>query len=77
MKRTEKREHIFKMIFQMNLMMRRCSGADAELYLEQLEDAADKDAEYIKRKMQKILEKTEEIDEMINEHAKDGRRTYE
>lgn len=41
-----------------------------KLYFEQLEDAKEKDLEYIQTKAGKIAEKTEEIDALINSHTK-------
>ena len=46
-----------------------------EYYFSTLEDAADKDKEYIKRKYAAVLEKTEEIDELINANAKGWKTT--
>ncbi len=40
-----------------------------ELYLEQIEDATEKDMQYISQKAQKIIEKIDEIDTLINEHT--------
>ena len=62
MKRTEQREHIFKLIF----------GADFNEEAEQgtqIEGATEKDMQYISEKAQKVVEKIDEIDAMINEHT--------
>ena len=40
-----------------------------ELYLEHLEDLSDKDRAYIESKYHSIVEKVEEIDEMLNAHT--------
>lgn len=46
-----------------------------KLYFEQLEDAKEKDLEYIRQKVQKIAGKTEEIDALINEYTKGWKTT--
>ena len=40
-----------------------------QLYFEQLEDAREKDLDYIRTKSSKIAEKIAEIDSLINEHT--------
>ncbi len=69
MKRTEQREHIFKMIFGLEFNEETEMSEQMKLYFEQLEDAKEKDLEYIQRKAGKIAEKTEEIDALINSHT--------
>ena len=44
-------------------------GTQTELYLEQIEGATEKDMQYISQKAQKIIEKIDEIDTLINEHT--------
>ena len=63
MVRKELREHIFKMLFQIEFNDPQEMPEQIEYYFSTLEDAADKDKEYIKRKYAAVLEKTEEIDE--------------
>ena len=70
MKRTEQREHIFKMIFGLEFNEETEMSEQMKLYFEQLEDAKEKDLEYIQTKAGKIAEKTEEIDALINSHTK-------
>ena len=69
MKRTEQREHIFKLIFGADFNEESEQGTQTELYLEQIEDATEKDMQYISQKAQKIIEKIDEIDTLINEHT--------
>ena len=71
--RTELREHIFKLLFQEEFNQE--VPEQIEYYFSTLEDAADKDKEYIKRKYAAVLEKTEEIDELINQYAKGWKTT--
>ena len=69
MKRTEQREHIFKLIFGADFNEAAEQGTQAELYFEQIESATEKDMQYISEKAQKVVEKIDTIDAMINEHA--------
>ena len=66
MKRTEQREHIFKLIFGADFNEEAEQGTQAELYFEQIEGATEKDMQYISEKAQKVVEKIDEIDAMIN-----------
>lgn len=75
MKRTEQREHIFKMLFSVDFNEGNEQPEQAELYLEQIEDAKEKDIEYIRAKVQKITEKIEEIDALLNTHTKGWKTT--
>ena len=69
MKRTEQREHIFKLIFGADFNEETEQGTQAELYFEQIEGVTEKDMQYISEKAQKVVEKIDEIDAMINEHT--------
>ena len=69
MKRTEQREHIFKMLFGGEFNAGEDMPEQLELYFGQLEGAGEKDLDYIREKVQKIASKVEEIDALINEHT--------
>lgn len=69
MKRTEQREHIFKMLFGVEFNDGEDMPEQLELYFGQLEGAGEKDLDYIREKVQKIASKVEEIDALINEHT--------
>ena len=69
MKRTEQREHIFKLIFGADFNEEAEQGTQAELYFEQIEGATEKDMQYISEKAQNVVEKIDEIDALINEHT--------
>ena len=69
MKRTEQREHIFKMLFGVEFNAGEDMPEQLELYFGQREGAGDKDLDYIREKVQKIASKVEEIDALINEHT--------
>lgn len=70
MKRTELRDHIFKLVFGMEFNAANDRKVQTELYLEELSDAGEKDLEYIRTKTEQIGEKLAEIDKLINETAK-------
>ena len=69
MKRTEQSEQILKLIFCADFNEESEQGTQTELYLEQIEGATEKDMQYISQKAQKIIEKIDEIDTLINEHT--------
>ena len=69
MKRTEQREHIFKMLFGVEFNAGEDMPEQLELYFGQLEGAGEKDLDYIREKVQKIASKVEEINALINEHT--------
>ena len=66
MVRTELREHIFKMLFQIEFNEPEDMPEHLMLYFESLEDAKDKDKEYIKNKYEAITRKISEIDGILN-----------
>ena len=69
MKRTELREHFFKVLFGVEFNAEQEMPEQLQLYFEQLEDAREKDLDYIRTKSSKIAEKIAEIDSLINEHT--------
>lgn len=70
MKRSEQREHIFKMVFGLEFNQETEMPEQMRYYFAELEDAKEKDLEYIQEKAQRVAQKTEEIDALINEHTK-------
>ncbi|MCI8320783.1 MAG: transcription antitermination factor NusB [Lachnospiraceae bacterium] len=70
MKRTELRDHIFKLVFGMEFNAADDRKAQMELYLNELTGAGEKDLEYIRAKTEQIGGKLAEIDKLINETAK-------
>lgn len=66
MVRTELREHIFKMVFQLEFHSPEDMQERLKLYFNNLENAADKDKEYIEKKYKAVAEKAVEIDAMID-----------
>ena len=69
MVRTELREHIFKMLFQIEFNTLEEMPKHLELYFEELTSAKEKDKEYIQKKLEAVIEKLEEIDAILNEKA--------
>ena len=67
MNRTELREHIFKMLFQIEFNNEEEMSEQKELYFELLDEVAEKDRKYILEKFQAIIEKRAEIDELLND----------
>ena len=66
MGRTELRQHIFKMLFLIEFNEKDEMSEQIELYLDNLEDLSEKDRVYIENKYHSIVEKVEEIDELLN-----------
>lgn len=69
MGRTELRQHIFKMLFLIEFNGKDEMSEQIELYLAHIEDLSEKDRAYIENKYQLIVEKVEEIDQLLNENA--------
>lgn len=72
MKRSELREHIFKMLFSYEFNSDEEMPEQIRLYFEQMEggEPSEKDVEYIRTKALNVALKTEEIDALINAHTK-------
>ena len=74
MKRSELREHIFRMIFGYEFNSDAEMPEQMQLYFEQLdeEDGVPTEAEvkYIREKALNVILKTEEIDELLNKNTK-------
>lgn len=69
MVRRELREHIFKLLFQIEFNEMKEMPEHVELYLDCLESASDSDKKYIRDKFNTLCEKVDEIDALINTHA--------
>lgn len=68
--RTELREHIFKMLFQIEFNDPEDMPDHLKYYFETLEDAEDRDKKYIQGKYEAVVRHVPEIDELLNENAK-------
>ena len=68
MKRTEMREHIFRMVFSYEFNSDQEMPQQMQLYFEQLDqEPKEEDMAYIRDKALNVILKSEEIDEMLNE----------
>ena len=66
MGRSELREHIFRILFRIEIQPKEEMEEQLALYLEELESAKDTEKEYIRTKYAAIAEKVGMIDEKIN-----------
>ena len=69
MGRTELRQHIFKILFLIEFNGRDEMSEQIELYLDNLEELSEKVRAYIENKYRSVVEKVEEIDELLNANA--------
>lgn len=69
MRRTEQREHIFRMVFGIDFQEREEMPQQFTFYFSQLEDANSRDLDYMQQKAKEISEKADEIDSLINSHT--------
>ncbi len=71
MGRRELREQIFKLLFRVEFNDRDEMAQQEQWFFEDDEhEMSDSDEEYISKKSRNILERLDEIDDMINKHAK-------
>ena len=70
MRRREMREHIFKLLFMTEFNTETEMPEQLSLYFEELEELTEKDREYMQAKYEKVQEKIEEIDELLNAASK-------
>jgi N utilization substance protein B len=64
--RREIREHIFLMLFRKEFYEREDLPEQIDIYLAQLEDPSTKDKQYLNNRLFAILEKVDEIDNMLS-----------
>lgn len=70
MVRTKLREHVFKMLFQIEFNEAEEMPEHLKYYFETLEDAEEKDKEYIRKKYEAVAARVPQIDEILNANAK-------
>ena len=72
MKRSELREHVFRMVFAFEFNSDSEMPQQMQLYFEQLEEGMPKeeDAEYIRTKALNVILKADEADALINRYTK-------
>lgn len=69
MKRTEQREHIFKLVFGVEFNPPEELKEQIQLYFEQEEITEERDREYIEEKTEAVARCVEEIDSLINQYS--------
>ncbi|MEE1313490.1 MAG: transcription antitermination factor NusB [Lachnospiraceae bacterium] len=67
MKRSELREHIFRMIFQVEFLEEAERKEQIGLYLDALKDASNRERTYMQSKTSRIFDMMDEIDDTISE----------
>ena len=70
MKRSELREHIFKVLFGLEFVSPEEMPGQLQLYFGQLEDIKEKDRAYIQTKALAVAEHLEDIDALLNASTK-------
>ena len=70
MKRSELREHIFKLLFGVEFREDSDFTEQTGTYVREIEGADEKEQEYIQTKVHRIADRIQEIDELINTHTK-------
>lgn len=65
MKRSEMREHIFRMVFQAEFADAEENLENMNIYLGEIEDISNKDLTYIRTKTTRIFENMDDLDEII------------
>lgn len=69
MKRTEQREHIFRLVFGVEFNPPEELKEQIQLYFEQEEITGEKDQGYIAQKTEAVAARAEEIDRLINKSS--------
>ena len=67
MGRSEIRQHIFKMLFVIEFNDREELEEQIGFYFEKVEELSEENQKYMRAKVEAIVEKLEEIDQLINE----------
>ncbi|MBQ9064448.1 MAG: transcription antitermination factor NusB [Blautia sp.] len=67
MRRSELREHIFKLLFISEFNPSREMPSQLDLYLEDIPDLSEKDRDYMVGKFSKVRENLTDIDALLNE----------
>lgn len=70
MRRTEKREHIFKLLFLAEFNTEEEMPEQLALYFEDMEELNPEEQEYMTEKFARVREKLAEIDELLNENSR-------
>ena len=69
MRRSEMREHVFKLLFMSEFNSRDEMPEQLALYFQEMEELSDGDQAYMEEKYQMVLSRMPEIDQILNETA--------
>lgn len=75
MRRSEQREHIFKLLFMTQFNSENEMSDQVSMYFDTLGELEEKDQEAIQNKYQHILEHLYEIDQILNEYSRGWKTT--
>lgn len=75
MRRSEQREHIFKLLFMTQFNSENEMSDQLSMYFDTLGELAEKDQEEMQAKYQHILEHLDEIDQILNEYSRGWKTT--
>ena len=70
MTRSELREHVFKMLFQIEFNDSADMPDQVKNYFDMLEDAREQDKDFIQKKYEAVVSRVGEIDSLLNDTAK-------
>lgn len=70
MRKREQREHIFKLLFMTQFNSQDEMTEQLAMYFDSLEELEEKDQTYMEEKYKNVLEKLNDIDEILNEYSK-------
>lgn len=70
MRRSEQREHIFKLLFMTQFNSEEEMSEQVSMYFDTLGELEEKDQEAMQAKYQHILEHLEEIDQILNDYSR-------
>ena len=75
MRRSEQREHIFKLLFMTQFNSENEMSDQVSMYFDTLGELEEKDQEAIQNKYQHILEHLDEIAQILNEYSRGWKTT--
>ena len=75
MRRSEQREHIFKLLFMTQFNTENEMPEQLSIYFEGLGEVSEKDQEAIQQKYDHILEHLDEIDGILNDYSRGWKTT--
>lgn len=67
MKRSELREHIFRMLFRVEFHSEEEYAEQIKFYIEGMAEPSEADVAYLKEKTEKVIEKITELDQQVDD----------